>query len=322
MKRLVKIVCFGGGNAMPKSVVPGLLKYGVDLVLVNSAVDNGSSTGQLKSGFDVLSPGDLSRHLLSLSMAPDWKKELFAFRFEHGEFEKDYVFGNLFLTGLESVVGDYEKVLDIAHDFLEVNGKCFPATIEKTNLFAVLENGEIVKGESNIDIPKHNGSIGIKSVFLEPKVKSYKKVIDAINEADLILIGPGDFYSSLVPCFLSEGIIDAIKQTSAKKCFICPAMTKFGETNNFSAGDFSAKIEEYFGCCVDFVVYNNKVPSIKRINEYKKNKFAVLDVVSAEQDLDEKKFIGRDLLIKEGSVEFDSDKVAKVIFEDVIGHGW
>ena len=226
----MKIVCFGGGNAMPKAVLAGLKKYDVDITTVTLMVDSGGSTGQLRRDFNVLPPGDIRRHLLALSNASQLKKDLFAFRFGHEEFDgghKGHSFGNIFIVSLEYLLKDYEKALDVVHQFLEVKGRCLPATVEKTHVFAVLDNGETVEGEDEIDVPKkHDPNLKIKEIFLKPDVKAYPPVLDAIKQADLIVIGPGDMYSSLLPCFLPKGMVEALKESKARKVFICPPMTK------------------------------------------------------------------------------------------------
>ncbi len=313
----MKVVCFGGGNAMPKAVLKGLKNYDVDVTTVTSMVDSGGSTGQLRQDFNVLPPGDIRRHLLALSNAPQWKKDLFGFRFGREEFEgghKGHSFGNVFLAGLEHTLQDYEKVLDVAHQFLEVKGRCLPATVEKTHVFAVLENGEIVEGEDEIDVPKkHDGNLNIKEIFLKPEVSAYPPVLDATAQADLIIIGPGDLYSSLLPCFLPKGISEAIRESKAKKIFVSPAMTKFGETNDFSVLDFSNEVEKYIHCKLDYVIYNTEIPPEERINKYKEEESSVIKVVEANA-VSDSRCVGERLLTSD-SVVYDPSKLSFVIMK-------
>ncbi len=303
-----KIVCFGGGNAMPKAVLPGLKRYPVKIISITSMIDNGGSTGQLRKDFNILPPGDIRRHLTALSDAPEWKKKLFSFRFGSEEFDnghKGHSLGNIFLAGLENDLKDYEKVLEIVHEFMDIkNHQALPATIERTQVFAELENGEIIEGEDEIDAPKkHNVDLRIKKIFLNPKVNAYSKTLNAILEADLIVIGPGDMYSSLMPCFLPKGIKNAMQETSAKKVFICPPLTKFWETNGFSILDFSNESEKYIGCALNYIVYNNPVQIIKRPITH--------EIVKTNEKLDKNKFVCCNLLADGNEIIYDSDKVAK-----------
>ncbi len=316
-KQNKKIVCFGGGNAMPKVVLSELKKYPIKLSGIVSMVDSGGSSGYLRKELKVLPPGDIRRVLLSLSKAPKWKKDLFDFRYgkEKLDGHKGHSVGNIFIAALESVNSDYGKVLKQLHKFLEIKGKVLPATIEKTNLYAVLEYGKIISGETNIDIPKHNPNLKIKKLRLRPKVKAYPPAIQEIKKADLIAIGPGDLYSSLVPIFLIDGIIEAMRKSKAKKVFICNAMTKIGETNDFSVLDFTEEIEKYIGCPLDFVIYNDKIPEKRRVKKYKKEHPELLNLVQIDKNLDAKKFMKKNLLIKKGPIEYDPKKIVKVILD-------
>ena len=313
----------GGGNAMPNAVLKGLKKYDLDITSVTSMVDSGGSSGQLRKDFNVLPPGDMRRHLLALSEAPEWKKELFKFRFgreEFGDGHRGHSFGNAFIAGLEYVLKDYEEVLKIVHEFLEVKGRCLPATIEKTNLVAILENGQEIFGEDEIDVPKaHDPNLKIKKIFLKPEAKAYQPVSDAIENADLIIIGPGDLYSSLIPCVLPRGIKESLEKSKAKKILIVPAMTKIGETNGFSVLDFANEMERYVGSPLDFVIYNNFVPEKERVEKYKKEELNVHEIVEINEGIDEKRFIGRDLLVKSGEIVYDPDKLADVIIKNLTG---
>lgn len=318
MKKL-RTVAFGGGNAMPKAVLAGLLKHDVSITTVTSMVDNGGSTGQFRKDFNVLPPGDIRRHLIALSKAPQWKKDLFAFRFGHEVFDqghKGHSFGNAFLAGLETSLKDYGKVLEIAHDFLEVEGKCLPATTDKVNVCAELENGSTIEGEDEIDMPrKHDPTTKIKRIFLKPKAKVYPPVVEAIKNADVITIGPGDIYSSLLPCFLPKGMAEALKGTKAKKAFICNAMTKHGETDGFTVSDFAAEAEKYAGCKLDYVLYNTAIPDRERLALHKKQEPAQVEPVKANKGLNNSKFIGKDLLKSSGMIVYDTGKVAAAIME-------
>ncbi len=313
----MKVVCFGGGKALPEAVLSGLKKYKIDITSITSMVDSGGSSGRLRKELNVLPPGDIRRHLIALSEAPKWKKDLFELRFGQENFGEGHIghsFGNLFIAGLEHILKDYEKVLEIVHQFLEVKGRCLPATIERTTLCAVLENGETIEGEDEIDVPKrHDPNLRIKEIFLKPRVKAYERAVEAVEDSDLVIIGPGDLYSSILPCFLPEGMSDAIKESNARKIFVCPPLTKTGETNNFSVLDFTKEVERYIGCELDFIIYNTQIPSEDEIISYKLKNNWVYGAVKIDDGLSEKKFIGANLLNSSKGIVYDSDKLAELI---------
>jgi len=313
-KKIKKIVCLGGGNAMPKAVLAGLKKYSVKLSVICATLDSGGSAGRLRKDYNIISPGDIRRAFIALANASPAIENLFNYRFQAGEL-RGHNFANLFITALELTTKNYEKTIKEISKVLNVKHEVLPVTLDSANLYAILENGKIISGEKNIDIPKHNGNLKIKKVFLRPKAKAYPKAIKAIKEADLIVIGPGDLYSSLSQILLVEGISQEIRKSKAKKVYVCNLMTKYGETNNFSVLDFTKEIEKYLNGKIDYVIYNTKNPSKKILRKYKKEHPELLKLVSFERNLSRnKKFIGVNLL-SSGSVIHDPDKVAKVLLK-------
>lgn len=302
---------------MPKAVLNELKKYPLDITTMASMLESGGSSGQLRIDFQTLPWGDLRRHFLALSEAPEWKKEIFQLRVGREVFDgghKGHPFGNIFLSGLEYIFKDLKRALNIAHEFLEVKGHILPLTSDLAHIYATLENGEVIFGEDEIDVPKrHSPNLKIKEVRLTSKVKAYPPASRAIRNANLIIIGPGDLYSSLIPCFLPVGIKEALKKSKANKIFICPVMTKLGETKGFSVLDFVNEIEKYMGHGLDYVIFNNFIPSKTRIKNYTKEHPELLDLVKINSDLDKKKFIGKNLLTPSGPIVHDPNKVVKII---------
>ena len=303
---------------MPKTVLAGLKKYPVEIFTGASMLESGGSSGQLRIDFQTLPWGDLRRHFLALSSAPEWKNKIFQLRVGREVFDgghKGHPFGNVFLSGLEYILGDLKETLKIAHKFLEVKGHVFPLTSELSHIYATLENGEVVFGEDEIDVPrKHSPKLRIKEVRLTKKIKAYQPVLKVIKEADLIVIGPGDLYSSLIPCFLPKGIKEAVEKSKAKKVYICNLMNKYGETNNFTVSDFTEEIEKYLDEEIDYVIYNTKKPSQKRLSVYKKDHPELAGLVEFDKKLSRsKKFIGKNILTNSGPICHDSGKLAKII---------
>jgi len=296
---------------MPRVVLAGLKKYPVKISAICAMLDSGGSAGRLREDYKIVSPGDIRRALIALADTSPAIEKLFNYRFQSGSL-KDHNFANLFITALELSSRDYEKTIREVRRILNVKHQVLPSTLDKANLYAVLENGKTIFGEANIDRPKHNGNLKIKKVFLRPKARAYPKAVEAIKKSDLIVIGPGDLYSSLAQILLTRGIPEAIRKSRAKKVYLCNLMTKYGETNNFSVLDFTKEIEKYLGGKIDYVIYNNASLYEEKGKRYKKEHSELLEPVRIDKNLAKGKFIGRNLLQK-NSFEHDCKKVAKIL---------
>jgi uncharacterized cofD-like protein len=316
-KKLKKIVCLGGGNAMPRAVLAGLKKCPVRLSVVCAMLDSGGSAGKLRKEFNIISPGDIRRSLVALANTSPSIVDLLNYRFKKGEL-RGHNFANLFITALELTTHNYEKTIKEVSRFLNVKQEVLPATLDNSNLYAILENGRVVSGETNIDIPKHDGKLKIRKVFLKPQARTYPKAVEAIKKADLIVIGPGDLYSSIIQILLTKGMSGAVKKSKAKKVYICNLMTKYGETGEFKVSDFAGEIEKYLGQELDYVIYNTKKPSKERLRKYKKRNPELLELVKYNPDdflKSRTKFLGVDLLAPSGDVIHDPKKVSKIILK-------
>ena len=298
---------------MPKAVLVGLKKYPVKISAICAMLDSGGSAGRLRKDYKIVSPGDIRRAFLALANTSPAIENLFNYRFHAGSL-KDHNFANLLITALELSTNNYEKTSQEIKRILNIKHEVLPVTLENSNLCAVLENGKIIKGETNIDIPKHNGNLKIKKVFLRPKAKAYPKTIEAIKSADLMIIGPGDLYSSLAQILLTDGVSQAIKKSKAKKVYICNLMTKHGETNNFTVSDFTREIEKFLGQKLDYVIYNTKIPSSERFKIYKKEHPELLDLVKFNESLiKDEKFVGADIISESDDIIHCPQKLTKII---------
>lgn len=312
MKSDKKILVIGGGTGI-FAALTGLKKHFKNLTAVVTMADDGGSAGILREEFGILPPGDIRRALIALS-ATDNKilSELFGYRFAQGSGLSGHAFGNLMLTALERVTGSFEKAIEEAGKILSIEGRVLPVTLTKVSLSAELEDGRIVRGETNIDIPKHDGRLGIKKVWLEPDVLLNPAAKKAIMEADAVVIGPGDLYTSLIPNLLVKGMKEALRSTKGKKIYFVNLMTKFGETTGFRASDFVKTLEQYLGKGVlDYVVVNKTKPTAMRFRPYAKEKAEFV-----EPDLENLKKptpVETSLIRKYGFVRHDADKVAELI---------
>lgn len=312
-----KIAVIGGGTGT-YTVLSALREHPVYLSAIVSMADDGGSTGVLREEFGTLPTGDVRRALVALSNHPeDLLAKLFNYRFSEGGVS-GHNFGNLIITALERICGDFEKALEEASRILSVErGEVIPVTLSKVRLFAKLEDDSIIKGEANIDIPKHDGDLKIENVWLEPKAKANNKAVKAIKDADLIVIGPGDLYTSIIPNFLVRGIPEAVRQSKAKKIYICNLMTKYGETHGFVAKDFVSSLETYIGDgVVDGVVFNNQKPAKTIFKRYYKEKaFFVDPFFSKSLGAKKPKVVKADLLRKGNFIRHDHKKLADAILK-------
>lgn len=314
MAKKKNIVVIGGGTGT-YTVLVGLKKYPVDLTAVVAMADDGGSTKTLREEFGVLPPGSVRPALIALSNAPQAIANLFQFRFAQGDNGlSGHNFGNLFLTALTKQLGSFEKAIEAAGKILHIQGRVIPSTLENCTLYAELESGEHIKGESNIDIPQHNGNLKIQKVWLDPVCKVNPKAIEAIAQADIIVIGPGDLYTSILPNFLVEGIADAVRTSKAKKVFVCNLMTKYGETTNFVAENFMEVLEEYIGKGVlSHIIVNDKRPDEQRIKKYEQVNAHIVEYDKDSLKRRGVKVIEENVLRPMGLVRHNSDTLARII---------
>ena len=263
-----RVVVIGGGTGTYQVLV-GLKKYPVDLSAVVTMSDSGGSTGKLRREFSILPPGDVRRALSALSNLPLAEKTLetlFDFRFHSKGSLGGHSVGNLLLAALTQITGREDLAIKEAGKILAVSGNVCPVTLDKTTLVAELENGKKIVGETKIDLRwqgKEFSEVPIKKVYLRPGAKVFKEASEAIKKADLIILGPGDLYTSIIPNLLVDGVNEAIAASCAKVALIVNLMTKPGETDNFTASDFIRIIRQYLqkaGNKISHVVINTKFP--------------------------------------------------------------
>jgi|SRR3989344_651945 len=266
-----RVVVIGGGTGV-FAVLSGLRSHSLNLTAIVSMADDGGSSGVLRDEFGILPPGDVRRALVALSTESGILRELFNYRFENGRLA-GHSFGNIFLSALAKIKGDFASAVIEASRVLNIRGQVLPVTLDDVRLNAVLKGGEIIKGEANIDIPKTKIRAKIEKVWLSPEAKINVGAKEAILQADIIIIGPGDLYTSLIPNLLVLGVPEAIKKSKAKKVYVCNLMTKFGETDGFKAEDFTQEIEKYLGKNVlNYAVFNSRKPALNILAKYRREK--------------------------------------------------
>jgi uncharacterized cofD-like protein len=311
-----KVVVVGGGSGI-FNVLKGLKNYPVEITSIVTMFDNGGSTGILRDEFGTLPQGDVRRSLLAL--APDTGdtilRDMFNFRFPKESSLQGHNFGNLFLQALASISGSEVGAIKKAAEILNIKHSILPVSTDNAQLIAELEDGSIIKGETNIDVPKHDGNVKIKKIYLEPHAIIFREASDAILAADCVIIGPGDLYTSIVPNILVQGFPDAIAATKAKILYVQNIMTKWGETNNFSASDFLQILLSYLKQpAIDYVLLNNAPIEPHLIKRYEKEKS--IPVLSDIENMKNsaRTILTEDVLLQtDDIIRHDPQKISRVI---------
>lgn len=290
-----KIVVLGGGTGsfVILSSLRGYTKY---LTAVVSMADDGGSTGVLRDELGALPPGDVRQCLVALSDSSNLR-DLFNYRFEEGTFQ-GHSFGNLFLTALEKTTGSFAEAVRTAGKVLRVNGRVVPATLDDVRLKMEWPNASVtLSGERVIDAEHFNLDPRKADLSLEPKPEVNPAAIEAIEQADLVVVSPGDLYTSLGPLLVIDGIGEALIKTPAKVVYVCNLVTKQGQTEGFTVSDHAAEIERFAGRnFLDFVIYNQQIPDDKLQARYRDEGSEVVPVDVEKLSLASYEAVGADLL--------------------------
>lgn len=260
-----KIVALGGGTGLSR-LLRGLKTYSSNITAIVTVADDGGSSGRLRREVGVLPPGDIRNCLAALAREEQLLTELFQYRFESGEGLSGHSFGNLYLTALTTITGNLEQAIAASSRVLAVRGQVLPATMADVHLWADLADGRRIEGESQI--PKAQGQI-VRIGCTPSQPPALPKAIEAIEEADLILVGPGSLYTSVIPNLLVPAITQAIARATVPRIYICNAMTEPGETQGYRVSDHLQAIERVTGQRIfDVVLVQKKSPSPQALQRY------------------------------------------------------
>lgn len=265
-----RVVVLGGGTGT-YAVLSGLKKYPLAITAIVTMADSGGSARKERDEFGMLPVSDVRKALLALSSEDGdegFMRNLFNYRFSEGVGVEGTTFGNLFLIALSNTLGSQEKAIEEAGRILQIKGQVLPVTLEETNLVAEYDEGVTVVGEHGIDEPRHDGRLAIRRVYLLPQPKANPKALEAIKEADLAIIGPGDLYTSLLPALLVEGIGEALKKSKAKKIYVLNLMSRFGQTTGFPASRYLSELATYLDFVPDSVLVNRAPLPIDLLRYY------------------------------------------------------
>ncbi len=314
-KDLLNVVTIGGGSGQ-FALLSGMRKIpGIHISAVVSMMDSGGSTGRLRDELGTLPPGDILKCILALSPHQDVARAIFQKRFKKDRRLKGHNAGNMLLTMLSRYTGSFPAGVHALAEILDVRGAILPVTIDRATLVAELTDGSRIFGESAIDMPRGHQRETIRDVYLVPHhsdaISVYPPVLKAIENADLIILGPGDLFTSIIPNLLVPGLREKLSEVSAPMCQIVNIMTKYGETNHFQACDFIATLESFTGRKISAAIVNNNRPEERLIKLYRKQKSDFVDIGMAGEHVS---IIAEDLLETSGDViRHDSKKLAAVI---------
>lgn len=249
-----KIVAIGGGTGL-SVLLRGLKAHTDNLTAIISVGDDGGSSGRLRRELGILPPGDFRNCLVAMSDAESLLTDLFQYRFDEGDGLKGHSFGNLFLVAMTDITQSFQQALHESSRVLAVHGRLLPSTTVDLSLTAYLKDGVTVHGESNITT--HGGEI--EQLFIEPaEAEAYPLAIEAIKQAQLVIIGPGSLYTSILPNLLVSGIANAIRDTQALKMYICNVALEQGETEGYSAANHLEAIQTHtVPNIVDYMIAND-----------------------------------------------------------------
>lgn len=314
--RQPRIVIIGGGTGLPV-LLRGLKQYPVDITAIVTVADDGGSSGRLREDLHIPPPGDIRNVLAALSDVEPLVEEMFQHRFKTSNELSGHSLGNLILAAMTSITGNFVHAIQEMSKVLNVRGKVLPAANQSVVLHAELEDGTTVSGESKIPFSGKR----IKRVFLTPKnIRPLPESIQAIRQADLIIIGPGSLYTSILPNLLVPRLGDELCRAHAKKVYICNLMTQAGETHGYTASDHVKAIYAHLNCSFinTILVNNEEIPQDVQLRYNEELADPVqydlpylyqlgLDVVHA------------DIAIQEnGALRHDPKKVARILYNLLI----
>ncbi len=307
-----RIVVIGGGTGL-SVMLKGLKKYTSNLTAVVTVTDDGGSSGRLRSQLGVLPPGDIRNCLVALAETETLMDKVFQHRFNAGDGLQGHSLGNLLLVALTDITGDFVSAIREVSQVLKVRGQVLPATLEYVNLAAQMQDGSTVTGETSIR--QHEQKI--EKVFLIPeKCLPAPETLEAIREADAIILGPGSLYTSIIPNLLVHGVVPAIEASRAVTCYVSNIMTEKGETDDYSAADHLQVILQHLGKqIIDYVIVNSGPIDEDRLKRYREENAVPVRISSEEIISMGIHLIEEDLVSHTDVAWHEPNKLARVIID-------
>ena len=311
-------VTIGGGSGQ-FVLLSGLRVSGrFAITSVVSMVDSGGSTGRLRGEYGILPPGDLLKCILALSPHQEFARYFLLKRFREDRRLRGHNAGNMLLTMLSRYTGSFTSGVQALAEILDVKGRILPVTTDKATLVAELTDGSRIYGEQAIDMPRGTQREKIRDVYLVPhhsdQVRVYPPVIKAIKAAELIILGPGDLFTSILPNLIVPGVTEALRSATAPIFFVINVMTKYGETHRFKARDFVIELETVLQRRLDGIIINSAKPNASLLKAYREQKADLVVVDTSDDWWADRRLVAADLLDTTGGVvRHDSRKLAALI---------
>jgi uncharacterized cofD-like protein len=312
------VITIGGGSGQ-YALLSGLRDLeDISIHAIVSMVDSGGSTGRLRDELGTLPPGDILKCVLALSPHHETARSLLQKRFQKDRRLKGHNAGNMLLTMLSRYTGSFPTGVMALAEILDAKGSILPVTIDRATLVAQLTDGSRIYGESAIDTPRGTQREKIKDVFLVPhhteKIRVYPPVVEALEQADYIILGPGDLFTSIIPNLIVPGVREAIQASSAKFIYIINIMTKYGETQNFKCSDFVKHLESFTGRTMDGVIHNTTCPEKELCDLYADQKSECVQQDFKTPFWGRRRLFCADLIETSGQIiRHDSKKLARLL---------
>lgn len=306
----IKIAAIGGGTGLA-TLLRGLKHYSNSISAIVTVADSGSSTGKLRKEFDMVAPGDIRKCIAALAEDEDLITGLFEYRFKDGNDFSGHTLGNIWLTALAQYSGSFDKAIEITTEIFKTSGKVLPSTLENVDLKIEYEGGEELIGEDNLDeVVKKIEKISLN----KSEVKAYKESVEALSKADLIIIGPGSLYGSIIPNLLIPEIVDALHANSrAIKVYIANCSTERTQTAHFSVEDHIAELQHYAGKnSFDYCLVND---NIIRLSDDVLKLGEINNITTENNVVGDVKVVRGDIISEENPLYHDSEKLASVLMD-------
>lgn len=315
-----KIVTIGGGTGN-SILLRGVKNFTSNITTIVTVADDGGGSGVLREDLGMLPPGDIRNCLVALANTEPIMEKLINYRFSNGQL-KGQSLGNLLIAAMNDICGDFNEAIKEISNVLAITGKVLPMTLDNVKLFAELEDGSTIEGESNITFLNRKNGGKIKRVYTSPKlILPLKESIDSIMDADIVLLGPGSLYTSIIPNLLVTDISQALKETKAEVVYILNIMTQPGETNDYSVTDHVAAIIDHANSnIIDKIVVNSK-----EVDKYAKYRYKSIEnstpIYLTDEDREDMKELGIEIIeadicdISYDYIVHDPNKLMKAILE-------
>ncbi|MBI3083688.1 MAG: YvcK family protein [Candidatus Omnitrophica bacterium] len=311
-----KLVVIGGGTGL-STLLSGLKHYTTNITAIVTMADDGGSSGRLRQEFDMLPPGDIRNCLVALADTEPLMQRLFQYRFAEGSALQGHNFGNLFITAMTKITGDFERAVQASSKVLAIRGRVVPSTNMKVHLAAELDDGSVTLGEtkiSQVDVP-------IRRIYLEPAgCQPTAEALEAVREAHAVILGPGSLYTSIIPNLLVEHMVDAIVQSKALKIYVCNVMTQSRETNGYRASDHvRALVAHANPGVIQLCLVNTETVPHALLEKYRQE-----GAFPVEPDIERIRELGyqvvaENIISTENYVRHDPDRVAKLVIQLTVG---